>query len=116
MVSPEKAFNKINQSFVGLFKNCGNVEERYALLGEILPENVGWEPEKLELLILRLHRELGIDFGVCGHYAIENGKRFCHLGPEKVECLCHPPQRYCKVRDMNKDPRSELERPELQTF
>lgn len=65
-------------------------------------------------LIFLLQRDHGIDFGVCKHYLIESDKQFCLLTPEKFECNRVIPQKYCVPRDRHKDPRQELERPELQ--
>lgn len=116
MITHEQAFKIIEKYFVGLFKECSSIEERYRLMQGLFPESDLWGAMESRWLIYRLQREHRIDFGVCAYYSFEDGKQFCSLTSTKVECLCVIPQKYCVPRDRHKDSRKELACLESQEF
>jgi len=113
VITPEKALTIIERSFIGILKQCSSIEERYRLMNELF-QPLGIMESRW--LVCQLQRKHGINFGVCTYYSFEDGKQFCSLTPTKVECPCVIPQKYCVPRDRHKDPRRELDRPELQEF
>ena len=102
MITPEKALTIIEQSFIGILKQCSSIEERHRLMNELF-QPLGIMDSRW--LVYQLQRKHGIDFGVCACYSFEDGKQFCSLTPEKVECIYAIPQKYCVPRDRHKDPR-----------
>lgn len=91
MIREKKGFN--------LLRNCSTLDERYGKLIKILPETMLWSPMLARQLVFFLQKKHKIDLGVCPFYTMNNGRQYCTIGGDKVECLCRIPQPYCILRD-----------------
>ncbi|MCX6789415.1 MAG: hypothetical protein NTZ42_02290 [Candidatus Gribaldobacteria bacterium] len=77
------------------------LEDRYFKLVELLPHSLYWDPFKARQFIFYLASNYGLNFGVCVYYQIdmdEDGRQYCDIDGEKVECLCVIPQGRCVIR------------------
>jgi uncharacterized protein YuzB (UPF0349 family) len=80
------------KNLIGTLQQCGSCAEREIKLMELLPEIQQWKPKLIEDLFSFLQKEKNLDFGICSFCEIENGKRFCVMEGERVECILNLPE------------------------
>lgn len=91
--------------FVDILHQSTCLDERYIKLIELMPYSLYWDPPKARQFIFHLASNYGLDFGVCVYYQIdmdEDGRQYCDIDGERVECLCVIPQGRCVVKEKNR--------------
>ena len=102
----EQALKKIKENnWITALKQCQSIKERYEKLMDLLPETITWDIISSRKLVLHLHRQFCLDFGICPLYVIEGDRQYCVVAGERIECLCVVPEDDCVFRDQDDKPK-----------
>lgn len=88
--------------FINVLHQSTCVEQRYCKLIDLLPDSIFWEVIEARQLVFYLAGNYGLNFGVCCYYEIEmndDGRQYCDIDGEEVECSCVIPQDRCVIKD-----------------
>ena len=102
----QEALRQIKENdWINVLKQCKSFKKRYEKLMDLLPETIHWDPISARKLVFYLHKQYGLDFGVCPFYIMEGDIQYCTVDGEKAECLCTIPEAYCVFRDKDGQPK-----------
>lgn len=86
------------EEVVQRLRECGNPHARYKELSRLIPGMDDWPVFPRVELAIWLHRENGVDLGVCPYlFILSNGHRRPICGKTHEECNCSIPRPPCCI-------------------
>lgn len=83
-------------------KSCSDPMARLRRLRELVPDMNDWTYSTTRQFFFLLHREHGVDLGVCQHLIVDAHTQRCRIGGTTPygfsECTCPIPVQFCVAR------------------